>query len=198
MEKPLEITFHQMEPSPAIEARVREKAALLERFADRITSCRVVIEKDHRHHQKGNLYRVRLDIGVPGRELAVSRKGPKNHAHEDVYVAIRDAFGAAVRQLEDHVRQRRGKVKAHDMPPHGRVRMIDRDAGFGFIETADGQEVYFHRHSVANGDFDRLEVGSEVRVAIAESESERGPQASTVHPIGKHHLPMSEPEKGRD
>ncbi len=77
MEKPLEITFHQMEPSPAIEARVREKAALLERFAERITSCRVVIEKDHRHHQKGNLYRVRLDIGVPGRELAVSRKGPR-------------------------------------------------------------------------------------------------------------------------
>ncbi len=76
--------------------------------------------------------------------------------------------------------------------------MIDRDAGFGFIETADGQEVYFHRHSVADGDFDRLEVGSEVRVAIAERESERGPQASTVHPIGKHHLPMSEPEKGRD
>lgn len=188
MQKPLEISFHQMQPSAAIEARIREKAAALERFSDRITSCRVVVEKDHRHHQKGNLFRVRVDIGMPGRELVVNRKGPRNHAHEDVYVAIRDAFNAAVRQLEDHSRLRRGKVKTHDIPAHGRVRMLDREGGFGFIETVDGLGVYFHRNSVVNGDFERLELGSEVRFVIAEGEGEHGPQASTVHPIGKHHL----------
>ena len=106
MQKPLEIRFHKMEPSPAIEARIREKAAGLERFSERITSCRVTVEKEHRHHHKGNLFRVRLDIGTPGREIAVSHTGPKDHAHEDVYVALRDAFDAAVRRLEDHVRQR--------------------------------------------------------------------------------------------
>ena len=110
----LEIRFHQMDPSPAVEARIREKAAELERFSDRITGCRVVVEKEHRHHHKGNLFRVRIEIDAPGKELAVTRTGPRDHAHEDVYVAIRDAFGAAARRLEDRVRERGGKVKAHE------------------------------------------------------------------------------------
>lgn len=188
MEKPLEIQFHQMAPSAAIEARIHEKAARLERHWDRITSCRVVVEQDHRQHQKGNLFRVRIEIGVPGKELVVTRKGARNHAHEDPMVALRDAFAAADRQLEDYARERRGKVKTHEVPPHGRVRMLDPSGEFGFIGTADGHDIYFHRNSVANGGFDQLEVGSEVRFVIAEGEGEQGPQASTVHPIGKHHL----------
>ena len=91
----------------------------LERFSDRITGCRVTVEKEHRHHHKGNLFRVRIEIDAPGKELAVTHSGPRDHAHEDVYVAIRDAFNAAVRRLEDHVRERHGKVKAHGVPLHG-------------------------------------------------------------------------------
>jgi len=192
MQKPLEIRFHQMESSPAIEARIREKAAELERFSDRITSCRVTVQKEHRQHHTGNLFRVRLDIGLPGREIAVTHTGPKDHAHEDVYVAIRDAFNAAVRRLEDHVRERRGKVKAHEMPLHGMVRMIDREGGFGFVDTAQG-EVYFHRNSVVEGTFDAIEPGSEVRLEVAERESAEGWQATAVRVIGKHHLPPQEP-----
>jgi ribosomal subunit interface protein len=187
MQRPLEIRFHQMPPSPAIEARIREKAAVLERFSDRITGCRVVVEKEHRHHHKGNLFRVRIEIDAPGKELAVTHTGPRDHAHEDVYVAIRDAFNAAVRRLEDHVRERGGKVKAHDVPLHGTVRAIDHKGGFGFVDTAQG-EVYFHRNSVVEGRFDAIEPGSEVRLEVAERESDEGWQASTVRPIGKHHL----------
>jgi cold shock CspA family protein/ribosome-associated translation inhibitor RaiA len=186
MQRPLEIRFRKMDPSPAVEARIREKAAELERFSDRITGCRVTVEQ-HSHHRKGNLFRIRLELDLPGKPVAVSHTGPKDHAHEDVYVAIRDAFEAAVRRLEDRARERRGKVKAHAVPLHGRVRMVDRAGGFGFIDTAEG-EVYFHRHSVADGRFDDLEPGSEVRLEVAERESGRGWQATTVHPIGKHHL----------
>lgn len=193
MQKPLEIRFHQMDASPAVEARIREKAAVLERFADRITSCRVVVERDHQQHHKGNLFRVRLDIGLPGREIAVTHDGSKDHAHEDVYVAIRDAFRAATRQLEDHVRKRRGKVKAHEVPLHGRVVKIDPGEGFGFIETSDGREVYFHRNSVVNGDFETVGSGSEVRLVIDEREGEQGPQATTVQLIGKHHVQDDRP-----
>ncbi len=188
MQKPLEIRFHQMEPSPAIEARIREKVARLEKLYDRIVSCRVVVEKDHRNHRKGNLYRVRVDIGVPGRELVVNRKGPKNHAHEDVYVALRDAFNAAARQLEDFARERRGQIKVHEAPPHGRIKLLNREAGYGFIETPDGQEIYFHRNAVVNDSFERLAIGNEVRFVYAEGESPHGPQATTVHPLGKHHI----------
>ena len=187
MQRPLEIRFRQMDSSPAIEARIRKKAAELERFSDRITGCRVIVEKEHRHRHQGNLFRVRIEVDAPGKELAVTHTGPRDHAHEDVYVAIRDAFRAAVRQLEDHVRERGGKVKTHVVPLHGTVRMVDHAGGFGFVETAQG-EVYFHRNSVVEGAFDLIEPGSEVRLEIAARESADGWQATTVRLIGKHHL----------
>lgn len=117
MQIPLQVSFRHMEPSGAVEADVREKVAKLEHFCDRITSCRVVIEAPHQHQHKGNLYQVRIDITVPGREIAVTHEGPKNHAHEDVYVAVRDAFNAAGRQLEDYARKIRGQVKHHEPRP---------------------------------------------------------------------------------
>ena len=183
---PLQMTFHGMEPSPTIEARIREKAAKLEQFHDRIIGCKVVIEAPHRHHHKGKLYNVRIDISVPGKDVFVGHSGPLNHAHEDVYVAIRDAFNAAGRQLEDHVRRMRGDVKTHTAPQHGKVVRLFED--YGFANTPDGQEVYFHKNSVTDDAFDTLEVGSEVRLVIAGTEGVEGPQASTVIPIGKHHI----------
>ena len=114
MQTPLNISFRNMDPSAAIETRVREKAEKLERLYDRIISCEVVVEAPHRHHQKGKLYDVRINLSVPGDDINVGRTGPQNHAYEDVYVAIRDAFAAASRQLEDHVRKMRGDVKTHE------------------------------------------------------------------------------------
>ena len=114
MQSPLNISFRNMDPSEAIETRVREKAEKLERLYDRIISCEVVVEAPHRNHQKGKLYDLRINLSVPGDDINVGRTGPQNHAHEDVYVAIRDAFAAAGRQLEDHVRKMRGDVKTHD------------------------------------------------------------------------------------
>ena len=116
MQIPLELAFHNMDRSDAVEANVRERAAKLERHFDRILGCRVVIEAPHKHNRKGKIYEVRIDLSVPGREILVNRNGPKNHAHEDVYVAIRDAFNAATRQLEDHARKIRGEVKTHEAP----------------------------------------------------------------------------------
>jgi ribosomal subunit interface protein len=93
-----------MDPSDAVEERIRERAARLERFHDRITSCNVFVEVPHRHHQKGQLYEVHIHVRVPGDEIVVRRDGA--HGHEDVYVAVRDAFAAMERQLEDFVRRR--------------------------------------------------------------------------------------------
>ncbi|MDX2169201.1 MAG: HPF/RaiA family ribosome-associated protein [Deltaproteobacteria bacterium] len=113
MEVPLQITFRDMEPSPAVEERVRERAALLSRFAPSITQCHVVVEAPPHHHHQGGLFHVMVELTLPGAHLVVNRRPPARHAHEDVYVAIRDAFDAARRQVEDHRRRQRGEVKTH-------------------------------------------------------------------------------------
>jgi ribosomal subunit interface protein len=179
MEQPLKISFHGVDPTPAIESRIRERAAWLERFNHDIVSCEVAVEAPHRHQRKAVSFTVRVDLVVKGGELVVG--GDQAHANGDLYVAIRDAFAAARRQLQEHAQRRRGDVKASAQPPHARVARLFGDDGYGFLETPDGREIYFHRNSVLNDRFDRLEVGSAVR--FAEEQGVNGPQASTVAPV---------------
>ena len=187
MQLPLQITFRDMESSEAVESNIRERASRLDRFYDHIMSCRVIVEAPHAHHHKGRLFQVHIDVTVPDGELTVSHgRHHKDHSHEDVYVAIRDAFAALRRQLEDYVQKRRGKTQKHEPPAHGRVLAMASDEDYGRIETPDNRVIYFHRNSVLNSGFDQLDIGSEVR--FVEEMGERGPQASTVALVGKHHL----------
>lgn len=188
MQIPLQITFRHMSSSPAVESAIRKHAERLEHFSNRIMGCHVIVDAPHHHQRQGKLYSVRIDLTVPGEEIPVTHSGPLDHAHEDIYVAIRDAFNTAGRLLEDHMRRFRGAVKVHEAPLHGKVLRLFPYEGYGFIETADHREIYFHKHSVTEDAFDKLEIGADVRLVIAESESVHGPQASTVTAIGKHHL----------
>jgi cold shock CspA family protein/ribosome-associated translation inhibitor RaiA len=185
MQLPLQVSFRHMEHSPTIEALVREKAAHLDSFAEHIMRCRVVVEPAGKHHQHGNLYEVRIDLTVPGEEIAVTREPGEHTEYRDIQVALRDAFDSARRQLEDYVRRRRGSVKALETAPHARVTKLFPEEGYGFLETPDGREIYFHRHSVLHEGFDRLRLGTEV--AFVEEAGKKGPQASTVRPVGRHH-----------
>lgn len=189
MRLPVQISYRELTPSETINAHIRDKVAELEQFYPRMISCRVMVETLHRHHRKGRLYHVRIELGVPGAQLVVSREHQLAHEHEDVNVAIRDAFAAARRKLEDFARRQRGDTKQHEVPLHGRIARLFPWEGYGFIEAPDGSEVYFHRRAVIGGDFDDLEVGAQVRFDLAPGEGEKGPQATTVQPIGKHHLP---------
>ncbi len=185
MRKPLEITFRHMDPSPALEAVVRERAEKLEKFCDQIIGCRVVVESPHKHHHKGNLHHLRIDVTVPGAEIVVKRSPDDEHAHEDPYVAVRDAFDSVRRRLEDYTRKRRGKVKTHEQAAHGRVTVLEPAQDYGTLETLDGREIYFHRNSLVKADFDDLAIGTELR--FVEEAGEKGTQASSVFVIGKHH-----------
>lgn len=187
MKLPLQISFQGMDPSPGLETLIREHAEKLDRFCGDIMGCHVVISTPHRHQRHGKLYEVTIDLTVPQGELVVSRSGPADHAHEDARVAVRDAFDAVRRELEDYVRRRRGDVKPHHGPAHGTVIRLFPELGYGFVRTSDGQEVYFHRNAVADDGFEALGAGQEVRLVIAERESAHGWQASTVTPVGKHH-----------
>jgi len=184
MQLPLQISFRQMEHSPAMESTIREKAARLDSFANRIMSCRVVIEPAGKHHLHGNQYEVHIDITLPGGEVVATREPSQHKEYKDIAIAIRDAFDSAERQLEDYVRRQRGDVKAHARMAHARVSRLMPEGDYGFLATPDGREIYFHRNSVLDAAFDRLEVGTEV--SFAEEEGDRGPQASTVKLVGRH------------
>ncbi|HEY7316340.1 MAG TPA: HPF/RaiA family ribosome-associated protein [Candidatus Binatia bacterium] len=206
---PLQITFKNMEPSETIEAHIHEAAQRLELFCDSIMGCRVLVETPHQHHHKGKRHHVRIDLTVPGAEFVIKRspklltdsptryrKAPdevaleerrelsKYATHDDILLTIRDAFDAARRKLQDYARRRRGVLKAHEELPHGRVTKLFPDEGFGFLQTADGREVYFNRNSVLDSGFNRLRIGAEVH--FVDEMGEKGPQASTVTPVSHH------------
>jgi len=174
VQHPLQITARDLALSPVARALVERLAGKLETFYDRITSCHVVIEVAQRYPAGGPIaYNVRLDLKVPGEEIVVRRQ-----AHRELETAIQNAFDAGGRRLQDFAQQLRpaGEARAH--PPEGEVVRLFPYEGYGFVRAADGRELYFHEHSVLDGAFDRLEVGTRVR--FAEEAGEAGPQASSV------------------
>jgi cold shock CspA family protein len=198
-----------MAPSEVVEAHIREAAQKLDEFCDEIMGCRVLVEIPHQHHRKGELYHVRIDLTVPGAEFVIKRaprlitdrparfrKAPedveleesrelsKYAAHDEIQLSIRDAFDAARRKLQDYARRRRGVLKLHEGSPHARVTKLFPDEGFGFLETADEREIYFHKNSVLDSGFSVLKIGTEVH--FVEEPGEKGPQASTVTPVSHH------------
>ncbi len=186
MEFMLQITTRDIPHSDALESHIRQKAEKLEKFYPHIMGCRVVIELPHKHKHQGRIFNVRLDITVPGSELVVNRE-----ANEDVYVAVRDAFDAAKRQLEDFARRQRRDTKTHAPVLHGKVVRLMEEDGYGFIESLDGRELYFHRDNLAGNNFDQLSEGIEVQ--FLEDVGSEGYQAKRVS-TGKHHVPGSEPD----
>jgi ribosome-associated translation inhibitor RaiA len=128
MKTPLQITFHQLPPSPALEADIRGRVDDLESLFDGIVSCRIAVESPHRHHHQGQLYRVRIELSVPGDHIVVGRSPDEHAAHADPYVAVRDAFRATRRRLEAYVRRLRGDVKVHATPPEGGDEQSQRSA----------------------------------------------------------------------
>lgn len=182
MQVPLQITFRNMERSEAVEAEIMKRVDKLGRHYPDIVSCRVVVEAPLPPDQKGGLFKVRVDITCPETKLEVNRDPDARHeAHKDAYVALRDAFLAAERQLEEHSCRRRRKVKTHEQVPYGRITYLAPMEDYGKITTPDDREIYFHRNSVLNADFDALTIG--MAVDFREERGDQGPQASSVKVI---------------
>lgn len=113
MQVPLQITFRNMPVSDAVETKIRERADSLGKFFPDIVACKVVVESTARSHHKGKLYYLLVDVTVPGKVLVTKRHPADNHAHEDIYVAVRVAFDEMRRQLEDYADKLKGLVKSH-------------------------------------------------------------------------------------
>lgn len=184
MQVPVEIAFQHCEPSKEIRSEIARQVKRLEKFSHRITSCHVVIAGPQTRHREGDLFKIDVRIAMPERkDVIVGRTHGDAPEHEHALVAIRDAFDAAVRQIESDARDMSGQVKEHVAESHGRVKKFLAGEDCGFIETAEGREIYFHRNAVLGGAFDRLIVGSEVR--FVEEKGVKGAQASTVRLVGK-------------
>ncbi len=175
-----EISFLHVEPTEAIRKKLVDEIDRLDRLDDRLIACRVKIDLPERRHKKGNLYHVRIDLTTPGEEIVVDRHPPGHQTLEDPLVAIGEAFDAARKRLIQAKDRRRREMKHHEEPARGRISRLVPEEDHGFIDAADGHEVYFHRNAVAAGAFDRLEIGTGVR--FLEEEGDKGAQATIVEP----------------
>jgi cold shock CspA family protein/ribosome-associated translation inhibitor RaiA len=186
MQTPVEIDFQGMAGTAATRDAIERHVAELEERCGRVTACRVVVKGPGGHHRTGGLYEVNIRLALPdGREVNIARTAQADERHGDLTFAVNDAFKRARRRLQDHVRRLQAQVKHHEGLPIGTVVRLDASGAFGFLESSDGREIYFHRNSVLDG-FSRLSVGT--RVSFAEEMGEKGPQASTVKLLGKHGL----------
>lgn len=104
---PVQITFRDIPPSEAVEAKINKRVERLQRFADRATSLHVIVAAPHARPQgvshKGQIYQFTLELHMPKGDIVVHQDDNPNHAHEDVYVAMRDAFAALERRVHEHL-----------------------------------------------------------------------------------------------
>jgi len=204
---PIQITYRHIDHTEEAEQCIREEAAKLDKYFPRIMSCRVLLEMPHRHRAMGNPFQLRIDLGVPGRAIAVkhptvqsvarrpgagrkSKQAEVESPPKDLHGTIREAFKSAKRQLQDYAREIRRDVKTHAPLPRAVVARLVPEEDCGFLATLDGREIYFHRKSVLNDAYRRLCVGDQV--IFAEEQGEKGPQASTVKLAARHLAPTRE------
>jgi cold shock CspA family protein/ribosome-associated translation inhibitor RaiA len=183
MQVPLEIFYKDINKTDSLDELINEKISRLEKMCNHITSCSIAIEKPNATIRQGNPYRVRITLKVPpGHEIAVSKEPGDNDKDDPLPAVIRNAFIAMEKQLKKLVQLQRDEVKKHpEQEVRAIVTRIYPEDGYGFIRTINGREIYFHKNSVLNQDFAKIQEGTGVR--FFETEGEKGPQASTVQII---------------
>jgi ribosomal subunit interface protein len=173
MQTPPQITVREIPDSAAIELKVAKKIDKLQKICPHIISCKVVIDVQQKHKHQGKLFSTHIDAVVPGKEIVVTRV-----MNEDLYVAIRDAFSAAQRQLKNYRSKLQGEVKTHLIPMRGHVARLFPAQAYGFITGQDNTDYYFDAFNVAAPDFDHLAIGTDVEFFVMVGNE--GPQAMRV------------------
>jgi cold shock CspA family protein/ribosome-associated translation inhibitor RaiA len=181
MDIPLEIAFHNVEPSAEIEGLIREHVGRLEKLYPHLVGCRVSVEMLHKQHRNGNVPEVHIAIRVPGREIAISRephRAKQRRAAPNIHTSVKDAFRAAEKRLKDFKDLQYGEVKKKEMPIQGYISQLVAEKNYGFIATGNGEELYFHRNAMANGEFDGLREGEAIHYSVVAGD--KGPSAGRV------------------
>lgn len=193
MEVPPEISFRDIDPSDMHRDKIREEIDKLERYFDRITACRVVVDQPHKQAEHGNQYRVGIRLTVPTKQLVVNRNPTERDDSQNLDTAITDAFQAMRRQLEQYVQQMRSDRQKGEAPVrHGKIVRLMPDESYGFIRTPDGRDVYFHENTLSSATLDDL--NAQHPVWFTEEQGDKGPMAGEVHLMEKEELPELEEE----
>jgi cold shock CspA family protein/ribosome-associated translation inhibitor RaiA len=186
MQTPAQIELEGVAATPQLRASIDQHIAELESRFGRLTAGRVVVRGPGDRHRTGGQYQVSIRLALPdGREVNIARTPKQDERYADLAFAVDSAFKRARRRLQDQARLMQGQIKQHEGQPTGTVVRIDPSGEFGFIENADGQEIYFNCNSVVDG---ASNIAPGTRVSYVEEAGEKGPQASTVKILGKHGL----------
>jgi cold shock CspA family protein len=181
-----------------IESRIQK----LESVCKPILSCRVTVEAPANHHRKGDPFHVRIDTTLTDGRIVVKHSEAMYTGKSDsdttserkcLMLAVRGAFSAARRKLQDHARLRRADVKTHEPNLTATVSRLFPKEGYGYLETPDGREIYFHENSVLGSPFKKLKTGATAQ--FVEESGLKGPQASTVRIIGKLRPDLGTPKR---
>lgn len=175
-----QVSFRNVNRTDALDSTILEGIEKLTAVHDRITSVRMAVEDQGGSGTQDHLYRVRIDITIPGAEVVV-KETPSDGPHPPLSQVLNQAFEAARRQLKETRMQRRGKVKDHSPRAVGRVTRIFPGEGYGFIEDDRGREIYFHQNAVARDGWERLDTGHPVE--FEEEQGDKGPQAVVVYTV---------------
>lgn len=180
---PVNISFRHMKPSEAINKRIRNEALKLNRIYNRIQSCSVVFSVPHQTHNQGKIYHINIKLHIPGQILIVNHEPERNHAHEDAFVAVRDAFRSMENELMKSNRKRnhkqnRGLKNVRNDQNYGTINRLNNLENYGFIKDVNQVEYYFHENSILNTDFSNLHEGNTVKFTA--EMGEKGPQASSL------------------
>jgi ribosomal subunit interface protein len=182
------VNFHHMDPSPALERRIREKIERLDRFFPGMMRCSVTVEAAHHHQRKGFFYSVRIALTLPRGELVVSQHPGKNpRKHDKVFAAMNSAFQAIEKQILRFKALERREVKEHQSSSwqQGEITQLFPEEDFGFIKSPTKDEVYFHMNALKAHNSDKIDLGSKVRFVVIEGEGYKGPQASVVQVLNR-------------
>ncbi len=177
MKVPLTISYHGFDKRQDIDDLIREEAEKLERFNGHINSCRISLDQVTGRLENGG-YRISIDMRVaPGHEIVVKNEPKETKEQPAIQSIIRDGFKTARERLKRLSEQQRQEVKSHPgQQVQAAIARLNED--HGFLRSADGRDIYFHRNALVDGDFGELRVGA--GVAYSEEMGEKGPQASSV------------------
>ncbi len=192
MRIPLEITYRGLDASAAMDALIRERAQRLGRFHHHIIACRVTLEAAHKNGQSDAIsYRVRVELSIPGQPIVASHDRSHRRPNFDPYTAIRQAFAVVERQLRNRSGRQKSRRRRTLGAPIARIDRVFADQGYGFLQTMEGEHIYFHENAVVDTAFENLSPGDHVHFEM--TDGQEGPQATTVRPASTM-IPRPRPE----